>query len=110
MVIPIKVSFINSKGEKIKEGKQMILREETQNFVFSGFKDKPIPVYLNDFSAPIKFTTEDVQKLINERSPSILFLKNHFLNDHVISQHVQNIFLENLEVFLKFFERLIIFL
>ena len=86
MVIPIKVSFINSKGEKIKEGKQMILREETQNFVFSGFKDKPIPVYLNDFSAPIKLeTSQTLDDHIN--------IMNSDTNTFCIWDAAQNIYL-----------------
>ncbi len=86
MVIPIKVSFINSKGEKIKEGKQMILREETQNFVFSGFKHKPIPVYLNDFSAPIKLeTSQTLDDHIN--------IMNSDTNTFCIWDAAQNIYL-----------------
>ncbi len=86
MVIPIKVSFINSKGEKIKEGKQMILREETQNFVFSGFKYKPIPVYLNDFSAPIKLeTSQTLDDHIN--------IMNSDTNTFCIWDAAQNIYL-----------------
>ena len=86
MVIPIKVSFINSKGEKIKEGKQIILREETQNFVFSGFKDKPIPVYLHDFSAPIKLeTSQTLDDHIN--------IMNSDTNTFCIWDAAQNIYL-----------------
>ena len=43
----------------------LILNKKKQNFKFSGFKKKPIPVYLSNFSAPIKLEI------------------NHSLDDHI---------------------------
>ena len=54
MVIPINLSFIDDNGLKIAKDELLILNKKKQNFKFSGFKKKPIPVYLSNFSAPIK--------------------------------------------------------
>ena len=65
MVIPINLSFIDNNGLKIAKDELLILNKKKQNFKFSGFKKKPIPVYLSDFSAPIKLEI------------------NHSLDDHI---------------------------
>ena len=65
MVIPINLSFIDNNGLKIAKDELLILDKKKQKFKFSGFKDKPIPVYLSDFSAPIKLEI------------------NHSLDDHI---------------------------
>ncbi len=65
MVIPINLSFIDGNGLKIVKDELIILNKKKQNFKFSGFKKKPIPVYLSDFSAPIKLEI------------------NHSLDDHI---------------------------
>ena len=53
LVIPIKVSFIDQEGGRLTDDSLMVLNKKTQNFMFSGFEQKPIPVMLGDFSAPI---------------------------------------------------------
>ena len=65
MVIPINLSFIDDNGLKIAKDELLILNKKKQNFKFSGFKKKPIPVYLSNFSAPIKLEI------------------NHSLDDHI---------------------------
>ncbi|MFL2812698.1 MAG: aminopeptidase N [Paracoccaceae bacterium] len=65
MFIPINLSFIDDNGLKIAKDELLILNKKKQNFKFSGFKKKPIPVYLSDFSAPIKLEI------------------NHSLDDHI---------------------------
>ena len=65
MVIPINLSFIDDNGLKIAKDELLILNKKKQNFKFSGFKKKPIPVYLSNFSAPIKLAI------------------NHSLDDHI---------------------------
>ena len=65
MVIPINLSFIDDNGLKIAKDELLILNKKQQNFKFSGFKKKPIPVYLSNFSAPIKLEI------------------NHSLDDHI---------------------------
>ena len=53
LVVPIKISFIDKDGYKLTDESLMVLNKKTQNFMFSGFDQKPIPVTLGDFSAPI---------------------------------------------------------
>ncbi|MFL2802389.1 MAG: aminopeptidase N [Paracoccaceae bacterium] len=86
MVIPTKVSFIDYQGEKIKEDKLMVLNKKTQNFMFTGFKEKPIAVYLCDFSAPIKL--ESTHSL-NEH----MIIMNSNSNSFCIWDSTQKIFL-----------------
>ncbi|SFV62667.1 Membrane alanine aminopeptidase N [hydrothermal vent metagenome] len=56
-VIPIKYSLYNNKGEIIKED-LLILKEQQQTFILEEINQKPIISLLNDFSAPIKLTTD----------------------------------------------------
>ena len=53
LVIPIKVSFIDQEGSRLIDESLLVFNKKTQNFMFSGFEQKPIPVMLGDFSAPI---------------------------------------------------------
>ncbi|MBS0289491.1 MAG: aminopeptidase N [Proteobacteria bacterium] len=66
-VIPIKIALYDDKGNNIKlmpqkalhqveEGDFLILKEESQEFIFDEVQAKPLPSLLGGFSAPVKLT------------------------------------------------------
>ncbi len=90
MVIPLKVSFIDKEGKRLTEDNLMILTKKTQNFMFSGFKNEPIPVLLGDFSAPIILKQD-------RTSVNYLTIIKSESNPFCIWEATQKIFLELLE-------------
>tara|TARA_B100000902_G_scaffold396690_1_gene458418 strand:+ start:1 stop:1788 length:1788 start_codon:yes stop_codon:yes gene_type:complete len=94
MVVPIKVCFIDKKGKRLTEDNLIILTKKTQNFMFSGFENKPIPVMLGDFSAPVILkqdrTLNDLLTIIQSES-----------NAFCVWEATQKLFLELLECLIK---------
>ena len=94
MVVPIKVCFIDKKGKRLTEDNLIILTKKTQNFMFSGFENKPIPVMLGGFSAPVILkqdrTLNDLLTIIQSES-----------NAFCVWEATQKLFLELLECLIK---------
>lgn len=51
--IPLQTSLYDAKGQKLCS-KVLHLQQENQTFVFENIPEKPIPSFLDDFSAPVK--------------------------------------------------------
>ena len=94
MVIPIKLSFISKEGNSLTDDNLMVLTKKTQNFMFSGFEERPIPVMLGDFSAPIILKQE-------RTSNDYLTIMGSDSNAFCIWEATQKIYLELLETLIK---------
>ena len=72
MHMPIAVGLLGKNGaDLLPEGTRMLeLREKTQDFVFEGIAEKPVPSLLRGFSAPVKLYSDLTEN-------DLLFLMAH---------------------------------
>lgn len=90
--IPVKTAFLLTNGEPESfnyQGKSatehvLIVSEKQQEFVFDGIKEKPIPSFLRDFSAPV-FLNYEYHKA------DLRFLLKHETNDFNRFEAAQNL-------------------
>ena len=70
MVIPVAIGLLNPDGSEALSTKTLILDQTSQNFSFSGFKEKPILSILREFSAPVILKRSGIE------AEQIVLLKN----------------------------------
>jgi len=61
-VIPIAVGLLSPTGDEVLPTTVLEMKEAEQSFSFEGFKTRPIPSILRDFSAPVILTRESSAK------------------------------------------------
>lgn len=88
---PLKVGFINGKGEEISE-KMLIISQEEESFVFDEFETKPYLSVNRDFSAPV---------IVKQSSEDFDFLMKHDTNSFVQYESTQEFAIQTLEKIMK---------
>ena len=70
--VPVAIGLIDRKGKDLVPTRVLDLKEQTQNFIFEGVSEHPLPSLMRGFSAPIRldagYSDDDLVRLMAEDS------------------------------------------